>query len=386
MQNFDYAIVGFGLSGMLMAYEMSKDGWFLDKKILIIDKDLKNSNDRTWCFWEEKESEFESIVFKKWQNAFVGNENHNKNYNLSPFEYKMIRGIDFYSFIKEKINQHSNFTFIQDQVKHIVAKPNGNEILCQNQKFETNFVLDSLFNTKAVGSQLQFPYLKQHFIGWFIKTKSPIFDAETVKFMDFTIPQKGNTRFMYVLPTSKNEALFEYTLFSEKLLQDEEYEQAIKDYLTKRNITDYEIVDKEQGNIPMTSFPFFKDNTKHYIKIGTSGGWTKASTGFTFNNSCKIAKKLTTFLKTNQPLNHFSVQSRYSWYDMILLEVLHHNNEKGGEIFTTLFKKNNVKSILDFLNEDGNFLKDFKLMNSMEKWIFIKAFFSSFKKKYFLKP
>ena len=67
MQNFDYAIVGFGLSGMLMAYEMSKDGWFLDKKILIIDKDLKNSNDRTWCFWEEKESEFESIVFKKWQ-------------------------------------------------------------------------------------------------------------------------------------------------------------------------------------------------------------------------------------------------------------------------------------------------------------------------------
>lgn len=385
MQNFDYAIVGFGLSGMLMAFEMSKEAWFLDKKILIIDKDLKNVNDRTWCFWEKNKGDFESIVFKNWQNAFVGNEKYAKNYSLNPYEYKMIRGLDFYEFIKKHLSENQNFVFVQDQIKEIIVQPNIIKIISKQQTFESTIVLDSLFNSKPIENQFKFPYLKQHFIGWFIKTKTPIFDDSSVKFMDFTIPQKGNTRFMYVLPTSKTEALFEYTLFSEKLLEKEEYENAIKIYLDENQITDYEIVEKEQGNIPMTLFPFSKDNTRNYIKIGTAGGWTKASTGFTFNKSLKISKNLCKHLTTEKPLFEFYLENRYSWYDMILLEVLHQHNEKGGAIFSTLFHKNNVEEIFEFLNEEGSLLKDFKLMNSMEKWIFIKALIKSTYKKYFLK-
>ena len=46
---------------------------------------------------------------------------------------------------------------------------------------------------------------------------------------------------MYVLPFSPNEALVEYTLFSKDLLDDEEYETAINDYLKE----------KRQGNTPL---------------------------------------------------------------------------------------------------------------------------------------
>ena len=385
MQNFDYTIVGFGLSGMLMALEMSKNEWFANKKIAIVEKDSKNSNDRTWCFWEKDQGDFESIVIKKWQNAFVGNEQYAKNYSLHPYQYKMIRGLDIYDFVKKQLSAHQNFTFIQDRVREIIVQPNIIQIIGEQQTFESTIVLDSLFNAKPIESQFQFPYLKQHFIGWFIKTKTPIFDDTSVKFMDFTIPQKGNTRFMYVLPTSTTEALFEYTLFSEKLLDKEEYENEIKIYLDQNQITDYEIVEKEQGNIPMTSFPFSKDNTRNYIKIGTAGGWTKASTGFTFNKSLKISKKLSAFLTTEKPLFEFNLENRYSWYDMILLEVLYQHNEKGGAIFSTLFHKNSVHDIFEFLNEEGTFLKDFKLMNTMQKWIFIKALFKSLQKKYLLK-
>jgi lycopene beta-cyclase len=31
---------------------MIKSGKFADKRILLIDKEEKNKNDRTWCFWE----------------------------------------------------------------------------------------------------------------------------------------------------------------------------------------------------------------------------------------------------------------------------------------------------------------------------------------------
>ena len=43
--------------------------------------------------------------------------------------------------------------------------------------------------------------------------------------------QKGNTRFMYVLITSENEALLEYTLFSKNLLSKGEYEAEIQNIL-----------------------------------------------------------------------------------------------------------------------------------------------------------
>ena len=53
--------------------------------------------------------------------------------------------------------------------------------------------------------------------------------------MDFDLPQKQETRFMYLLPFSPNEALVEYTLFSKDLLEDEEYETAINDYLKEKS-------------------------------------------------------------------------------------------------------------------------------------------------------
>jgi lycopene beta-cyclase len=84
--------------------------------------------------------------------------------------------------------------------------------------------------------------------------------------MDFSVEQKGNTRFMYVLPTSKTEALLEYTLFSKELLSKEEYETEIQKYIENLGITEYEIIEKEQGNIPMTCYPFWKHNTKNIIQ------------------------------------------------------------------------------------------------------------------------
>uniref|UniRef100_UPI00404B17CB lycopene cyclase family protein n=1 Tax=Flavobacterium sp. TaxID=239 RepID=UPI00404B17CB len=385
MQTFDYIIIGSGLSGLLTAHEMSKDNWFANKTILILDQHIKNTNDRTWCFWEKETGEFESIVHKNWQQAFIGNQDKNKIYDLNPYQYKMIKSADFYDFIKNKLLKNPNIHFVQDKVLEVIKNKNANQIIVQNKTYEATFVLDSIFDAKPVENQKQFPYLKQHFIGWFVKTDENMFDPEVVTFMDFTIPQKGNTRFMYVLPTSQQEALFEYTLFSEDLLDKNEYELAIQDYLHVKGISNYKIIEKEKGNIPMTSFSFSDKNSARYLKIGTAGGWTKASTGFTFNNSLKFSKQLVGFLKTNQALNLFTIKNRYSWYDLILLEVLHRNNEKGSEIFSQLFHKNSVKSIFQFLNEEGSVLEDFKLMNSMQKWIFIKAVFRTLQKKYFLK-
>jgi len=53
MQKYDYIITGMGATGLMLAYQMTLDSFFDQKKILLIDKETKDQNDRTWCFWEK---------------------------------------------------------------------------------------------------------------------------------------------------------------------------------------------------------------------------------------------------------------------------------------------------------------------------------------------
>lgn len=47
---FDYAIIGAGAAGLNLAMAMLNDPFFEDKRILIIEKEDKEINDKTWSF------------------------------------------------------------------------------------------------------------------------------------------------------------------------------------------------------------------------------------------------------------------------------------------------------------------------------------------------
>jgi lycopene beta-cyclase len=212
-------------------------------------------------------------------------------------------------------------------------------------------------------------------VGWFVSTQNPIFNPEMATFMDFTVAQKGNTRFMYVLPTSATTALVEYTLFSKDRLKKEAYEAAIVTYLAQNNAGYYEINDTEAGSIPMTCYPFEQFNSPHLLHIGTAGGWSKPSTGFTFSNTQKQVPKLVAHIKKGVALDQFPSKDRFWWYDHILLEVLATDNSRGKAIFEGLFKRRSAPLILKFLSQETHFFEELYIMSAANKWRFTKAFF-----------
>ena len=369
----DYIILGAGASGLLLAYRMANDTFFDDKSIVIIDKEKDKGNDRTWCFWESDNNEWNDIINKRWKNIYFGSQWSSKEIDISPYEYKMIKSESFYKKLWKTIHTKSNISFHQALVSKIETKGSIVSVETDNSGFEGLKVFNSLNINDDYKKQSRYPVLQQHFIGWFVKTETPCFDADVATFMDFDIPQKGNTRFMYVLPTSKTEALFEYTLFSKELLKKVEYEEAIKIYLKQKGIEDYIITEKEMGSIPMTSFDFSKQNSEHLLHIGTAGGWTKASTGYTFMNSTKKTKELVAFLKRESNLKKFSKRTKFWFYDLLMLDVLASDNSYGAELFTNLFKKSKTTTIFKFLDEESTFAQDFKIVSSVPPIRFIKA-------------
>ncbi|QEE48674.1 lycopene cyclase [Flavobacterium alkalisoli] len=372
MKHYYYIFTGAGLSSLMTVYKMALSGRFNDKSVLLIDSNSKNTNDRTWCFWEQGKGKWDNIVSKNWDTAWFSAKSFKKELDFGDYQYKMVRGLDFYAFIFNELKQHPNIEFANQKVVDFADLQTHVLVKTETENYTCNKLFNSIYNPD-IPKKGKHPVLQQHFKGWFIKTNTPVFDDSKATFMDFSIPQKGNTRFMYVLPVSSTEALIEYTLFSEHLLPEEEYDSAIKDYITGLGITYYEIADKEKGSIPMTVYPFWKNNTQNIMHIGSAGGWTKASTGYTFKNSDKQSEKLIRFLEQENDLRKFYKTNRFWFYDLLLLDILYRTNEKGSEIFAALFKKGNASPVFKFLDEETSLSEDLSVIAKCPKSLFIKA-------------
>lgn len=372
MQHYQYIFTGSGLSALMTVYEMLVSGKFEDKSILLIDENAKKANDRTWCFWDENNL-FDEIVSKKWNQAVFANEKFNRILELTPYQYKKINGLDFYELVFKMISKHKNIHFLNQKVIDFSELGNHCVVKTENETFTCNKIFNSIYYPEVVISQPEFPLIQQHFIGWFIKSKEAVFTPNCATFMDFSVEQKGNTRFMYVLPTSATEALLEYTLFSKDLLSKEEYESEIQKYIENLGITEYEIIEKEQGNIPMTCYPFWKHNTKNIINIGSAGGWTKASTGYTFKNASKKSKVLVEFLKSERDFTKFHKKDKFWFYDLLLLDILNSKNEMGSKIFSSMFKEGDSTVIFKFLDEETSIWEDLQVIWKCPKMLFVKA-------------
>lgn len=372
--HYDIIICGGGASGLLLAHALVQDSAFDSLTIAIIEKESKNTNDRTWSFWEKGDGKWDDIVQKQWTKGVFRANNFHKTFPFYPYRYKTIRAKDLYTTICHRLHKAGNITQIKEEIEDIVSEENQCQVTTNKSRYIGRRVFSSL-PLQFHREQSKYPVLQQHFIGWFVKTDTAIFDPETVDFMDFDLPQKNNTRFMYVLPFSTHEALVEYTLFSRNLLEEREYEKAIEEYLAAKNAGEYTITEKEYGSIPMTAYDFTQHNTAHLMHIGTAGGWTKASTGFTFQKSIARIAALVPFLKTNQPLHLFKQRSRFDFFDLLFLDVLDKHNEEGHLLFRRMFDRNPPARIFNFLEEKTQWWQEFMLMKTFPIGRFLFALF-----------
>lgn len=374
MNQYDYIITGSGASGLMLAYRMSEDPFFNDCSILIIDKEKKEANDRTWCFWENNTGEWDHLVYKSWNTILFKSNFFKKEIPLDSYSYKMIRSADFYKQLRKILYSKENFTIIEDRVENIKDEETFVRVKTSTNRYKANKVFNSIDFKKSFENQSEYPILLQHFKGWFIETDTDVFNDSIATLMDFTIQQKQNTRFMYVLPLTPRKALFEYTLFSKNTLSNDEYESEISTYIKNKGVVNYKIYEKEKGIIPMTSYKFWNHNSKNVLHIGTVGGWTKSSTGYTFRNITKKTKQIVDFLKKESDFRNFRKKTRFWWYDLLMIDVLTKDNHFGSKLFSRLFQRNSVSNVFKFLDDESNLFQEVRIILSIPPLKFIKAF------------
>jgi lycopene beta-cyclase len=367
--SFDYIIAGGGMAGLSLGFYLNENELLRDKKILIIDRDEKNTNDHTWCFWENKSSAFEDIVFRRWDKFwFHGTNGFSELLELDKYQYKMIRAIDFYEFVNAKLKSNPNITFLKSAISEVA----DNCVRTEQGEFTANeFIFDSL--TRKSYDNPKYHNLRQHFLGWVIETKEEVFNEDEPTLFDFRIPQKDECRFVYVMPFSQKKALIEFTIFSDNLIEKEEYEENLRRYIGEILKTEkYEIKETEFGIIPMSDEPHAEMPERQIIRIGTSGGYVKASTGYSFQRTQRRLEKLVDALAKNQNPKS-KTQNWKTYLDSVLLNVLKNKKHPADDVFTCLFKFNPPTQVLKFLDEETGFAEDLRIMRTVPIIPFTKA-------------
>lgn len=377
-QQYDYIITGAGCAGLSLLRRMMMHPFFTEKKILLIDKAPKNINDKTWCFWEQQPGLFEDIVYHRWQQIDFYSNHFSARYDLAPYQYKMIRSIDLYAAVIKKAKQFSNVDIIHEEVETVSGDTSYATANTKNKKFTASYIFNSIiFNNWQQQASLEknIVVLLQHFKGWLIETETEAFDERIATFMDFRISQEKGTAFVYVLPVAKNRALIEYTLFSEKVLNADEYDHALNVYISNQlKINAYKLLHTESGVIPMTNYAFPKGEGR-IINIGSAAGQIKGSSGYSFQFIQKhSAKIMDALVKGEDPLQLSSVlEKRFHLYDAALLNVLKHKKISGDTLFAQLFKNNSPQAVFKFLDNETNLKEELKIMNSVPLKVFLPA-------------
>jgi len=354
MKEFDYIIIGGGCAGLSLAYELETHDKLKNKSLAIIEPRDEYKRDKTWSFWKVFPHNFEDCVKKSWNNFTINSPNETKYIECKTTPYQTIDSELFYNKILSKLKLNKNITFFK----------NINEVNKSNS---------IIFNSVAKYDD-QKNKLWQHFCGVEIETDKEFFDDEIFNLMDFACDQRNKVHFFYTLPFTKNKALVETTWISE-LDNDslKDYDQQIDNYLSNHlNIRNCKINYKEEGAIPLFRQKSIKKLNE--INIGSAGGMTRLSTGYTFLNIQEQSKYIRENIDNINKVKLFQINKKYDFLDNIFLKVLKKNSSQMGNIFYKMFDSS-PSSIINFLSNKSSLFEDLEIISKMPKLKFIKQLF-----------
>ena len=373
MESFDYIVAGAGCAGLSLLYYLLESD-LKDSKILVIDAKGKSIPNKTWCYWAEKPLQIhppKSIHF--WNSLSFTSKNQKITQSLGRLNYYHLNSHDFYTFIHQKLSAFPNVRFLEDEVSSISENPDSIVIHTRNNwSINASYAFDSRLSDETTTTNSS---LKQIFTGWRIKTETPIFDAKSLTLMEFPQKQSNQFDFFYILPFSVNEALVEYTAYSQKTISEKDLKNSLSNYLESLlGNASYSITFEETGVIPMSTKLIETKKYERIIPLGTRAGWTKASTGYTFHTIQRNSKEIVDSLSSGNINTYSSARSkRFSFYDNILLNIAHKWPEHLQGIFLNLFATSSADVVLRFLSEETSLKEEIGILAKLRFPIFIKS-------------
>ena len=369
----DFVILGGGCSALSFINQV------IEQKItkysfIIIEKQKKYADDKSWCFWSENIKKNKNIIEASWS-SFSFNLGNSTNFLSSiNFKYYYIRSIKFYESIKKKISNYSHINLkLNETIVSIKNKKDYYEVITNKSIYLAKNVLDTRPNINIYEKN---PFLYQCFVGYEIKSEEKInLKKSNAYLMHNMHTSKDKFYFEYILPFKKNTYLFELTTFTKKDLPLKIIDKELRIVLSKYFNKPYQINRKEYGKIPMgfVNNKMIKNN-KNYFVSGTLAGSIRPSSGYAFVDIQKWSERAAYNLKTKGNIETLEKREVIkNFLDKIFLKVISSDISKAPQIFYYFSKNISPTTFIKFMLGEANLLEYLRVIYAMPKRIFLKC-------------
>ncbi|RIV41566.1 lycopene cyclase family protein [Micromonospora radicis] len=361
----DLAVVGGGGAGSLVLSALARHG-LRDVRVAVVDPVRRRGQDRTWAFWDQPGNDLDDLLSASWSQVEVVTPGRQRVLDLTPLRYAMLRSAGVYQRAADA-ERRLGVTRVVAGVEGL--DDDGERVLVRTgaggPTLRAGWVLDSRPRPPHRPGRTNW---LQHFRGWWLTAHGPLFDPRRAVLMDFRTPQPSRgVSFGYVLPVDSRHALVEYTEFSPALLTGAAYDTALAGYCALLGLDParYTVGEVENGVIPMTDGPFVARPTPRVVRLGTAGGATRPSTGFTFTAMHRQAEQSARELAAGRPpVPGPAYPGRHRWMDAVALRALDRDLVGGPEFFGRLFDRNPASRVLRFLDGATSVAEDLAVMRS----------------------
>jgi lycopene beta-cyclase len=375
-EHFDAVIAGAGMAGLSLVSQLLDRTDFAGR-VALVDRSFAAPDGKEWCFWGPGELPFAELASHRWTRMQVRAPQVERSESIESEPYFCVRSDDYSSHIHSRIDSDRRVVRIESGIADLADTADGAVVtLADGRQLTAPVAFNSVRRApQDITRRAAYP-LWQQFVGWEVETGVDAFDPATITLMDFDIPAaQSRTAFIYVLPFSHRRALIEATVFAPDRVPEAELEAMIVDWIAARlpGIST-ETIRTETGRIPMmetTPSPLWG---RHIFNIGTVGGATKPTTGYTFQRTHTRNRQLIdSWLQHGRPIAPPSAPLRFRFYDLLLLSILHDRPQRSVPVFSALFRHNRLTRMLRFIDERTSLVDEARLFARLPWRTFLAA-------------
>jgi lycopene beta-cyclase len=380
----DVLIAGAGLSGLSLAVALLDAGLPESARVLLVDpRERLDGEDRTWCYFDAAPHAFDAAVAHRWTRWRVRDRGVDVVREAPGVAYCHVPGARFYARALERLEAAGPRIrlLLGASVSSLEERDGHVEVRTTSGVLRAKLAMDSRppratedRNAPRDTTLLARDHVRllQHFRGRVVRSSRPAFDPGVATLMDFDVSQQHGIHFVYALPFDAHTALVESTFFSECILRERLYEDAIDAWLAAR-LPGHELTTqaREHGVIPMTTEPFDAWPSPRVVRIGTAGGHAKPSTGYAFlavqRFVREFAPRVVEALRRGAPAEPPPVRSpRTTALDTVFLSYLRRYPERAPHTFFRLFERVPAAVLVRFLSDTGSVADDLRVMRTTD--------------------
>ncbi len=371
--HFDVVILGGGCAGLSLSMALAAQGVHCPRT-LVIESRTEYTNDRTWCYWNDRYAPAQYPIQQRWQTMRVVHAGRSVSLDCGSTPYHMLAAQDFYDTAQVSIDRQANIELRRGT--SVVGEPTRSGVVWIIRTGSGDVTARSVVDTRPpLVPRRDGAALWQSFYGEEIECSASVFDASSMDLMHFLAPDPRYIPFLYVLPVTPTRALVEVTVFGAAPLAPRELSARLQAAVAERvGDAPFTTLRREHGILPMGLNEPPSSAHRSCVRVGVMAGGARPSTGYAFQRIQRWAGDCAhALVSSRHPIDHQPDPLPLRVMDRIFLDVLRADPSRGGALFFSLFSRADPARVIRFLSGNGGVIDALAVAAAMPMPPFVRA-------------